>query len=44
MTKWQWKVIMALVKYVLFQRGNDWISFNVNDELVLFEALNGREE
>jgi hypothetical protein len=43
MTAWHWKVVMALVRYVL-SRDNDWVDFRDEDQNVLFEALNKEDE
>lgn len=43
MTDWQWKVVLALVRYVLRAKGYDWVDDYEEDENILFEALSGRE-
>ena len=39
----QWKVIMALVRYVL-SREHKWVEYRQSDEDALFDALNREEE
>lgn len=38
MTEWQWKVVMALVRYVLSQKC-DWIEFDETHENALHDAI-----
>jgi len=39
MTEWQWRVIIALIRYVMSQRV-EWIEYTEEDENILFDALN----
>jgi len=43
MTEWQWRVVIALIRYVMSQR-TEWIEFTDEDENILFDALNKEDD
>lgn len=44
MTDAQWRVIMALVRWVLNHRGHTWITFDEQHEDILLDAFYNHED